>query len=139
NSKTGDITYQHQILGAVIVHPDIREVIPFAPEPIIKQDGETKNDSERNASKRFLEKLRKVHPHLPLIVTEDGLNSNAPHIHELEKHQMHYILGAKKFGWRQNVNCWSSVIIYPKDQNIKYPIFPTQHARARGDLRPGRQ
>ncbi|HJH32579.1 MAG TPA: transposase [Methanosarcinaceae archaeon] len=96
NSKTGVTTYQHQMLGAVIVHPDIREVIPLAPEPIIKQDGETKNDSERNASKRFLEKLRKVHPHLPLIVTEDGLSSNAPHIHELEKHQMHYILGAKK-------------------------------------------
>ena len=95
NSKTGEITYQHQMLGAVIIHPDIREVIPLAPEPIIKQDGETKNDSERNASKRFLEKLRKAHPRLRLIVTEDGLSSNAPHIHELEKHHMHYILGAK--------------------------------------------
>jgi len=96
NSKTGEITYQHQMLGAAIVHPDIKEVIPLAPEPIIKQDGELKNDSERNASKRFLEKLRKTHPHLRLIVTEDGLSSNAPHIHELKKHQMHYILGAKK-------------------------------------------
>ena len=96
NSKTGEITYQHQMLGAAIVHPDIKEVIPLAPEPIIKQDGESKNDSERNASKRFLEKLRKTHPHLRLIVTEDGLSSNAPHIHELEKHQMHYILGANK-------------------------------------------
>ena len=96
NSKTGEITYQHQMLGAAIVHPDIKEVIPLAPEPIIKQDGESKNDSERNASKRFLEKLRKTHPHLHLIVTEDGLSSNAPHIHELKKHQMHYILGAKK-------------------------------------------
>jgi len=96
NSKTGEITYQHQMLGAAIVHPDIKEVIPLAPEPIIKQDGESKNDSERNASKRFLKKLRKTHPHLRLIVTEDGLSSNAPHIHELKKHQMHYILGAKK-------------------------------------------
>lgn len=96
NSKTGKITYQHQMLGAVIVHPDVREVIPLAPEPIIKQDGETKNDSERNASKRLLEKLRKTHPHLRFIVTEDGLSSNAPHIRELKKHQMHYILGAKE-------------------------------------------
>jgi hypothetical protein len=96
NSKTGEITYHHQMLGAVIVHPDIREVIPFAPEPIIKQDGKTKNDSERNASKRLLEKLRKTHPHLRLIVTEDGLSSNAPHIRELKNHRMHYILGAKK-------------------------------------------
>ena len=96
NSKTGVITYQHQMLGAVIVHPDTKEVIPLAPEPIIKQDGETKNDSERNASKRLLDKLRKAHPRLQLIVTEDGLSSNAPHIHELQKHQIHYILGAKE-------------------------------------------
>jgi hypothetical protein len=96
NSKTGEITYQHQMLGAVIVHPDIKEVIPLAPEPIIKQDGETKNDSERNASKRLLEKIKKAHPRLHLIVIEDGLSSNAPHISELKKHQMHYILGAKK-------------------------------------------
>lgn len=96
NSKTGEITYYHQMLGAAIVHPDHREVIPLAPEPIIKQDGVEKNDCERNASKRFLDKLRKVHPQLRLIVTEDGLSSNAPHIHELEKHQLHYIVGVKK-------------------------------------------
>lgn len=96
NSKTGEITYYHQMLGAAIVHPDFREVIPLAPEPIIKQDGETKNDCERNAGKRFLEKLRTAHPHLRIIVTEDALNSNAPHIRELEKHHLHYIIGVKK-------------------------------------------
>ena len=96
NKKTGEITYHHQMLGAVIVHPDIKEVIPLAPEPIIKQDGDTKNDCERNASKRFVEKLRKQHPHLPLIVVEDALASNAPHISELKKHNLHYILGVKE-------------------------------------------
>ena len=96
SSKTGEITYYHQMLSGAIVHPDFKEVIPFAPEPIIKQDGETKNDIERNASKRFLEKLRKIHPHLRLIVVEDSLHSNAPHIRELEKHNMRYIIGAKK-------------------------------------------
>ena len=96
SSKTGEITYYHQMLSGAIVHPDFKEVIPFAPEPIIKQDGETKNDIERNASKRFLEKLRKIHPHLRLIVVEDSLHSNAPHIRELEKHNLRYIIGAKK-------------------------------------------
>jgi hypothetical protein len=94
-SKTGEITYEHQILGAAIVHPDFKEVIPMAPEPIIKQDGESKNDSERNASKRFFKKLRKTHPHLRLIVTEDSLSSNAPHILELKKHNLNYIIGVK--------------------------------------------
>jgi len=75
NKKTGEVTYHHQLLGAAIVHPDAKVVIPFASEPIIKQDGETKNDCERNAAKRFFEQLRQDHPELPLIVTEDALRA----------------------------------------------------------------
>jgi len=37
--KNGTITYYHQMLGAVLVHPDHKEVFPLAPEPILKQDG----------------------------------------------------------------------------------------------------
>lgn len=94
--RSGEVLYHHQMLGAAIVHPDRAEVIPLMPEPIIKQDGEQKNDCERNAAKRFLTALRQDHPHLSLIVTEDALSSNAPHIRELEKHQLHYILGVKQ-------------------------------------------
>lgn len=95
DSKTGEVTYSHQMLGAALVHPDRREVIPLAPEPIIKQDGQTKNDCERNAARRLLEKIRAEHPHLGLIVVEDGLASNAPHIRDLLRLKMHFILGAK--------------------------------------------
>jgi len=96
SSKTGEISYAHQLLGGAIVHPDYAEVVPFAPEAIIKQDGKTKNDCERNAAKRFLKKLRQDHPHLSFIVIEDGLSSNAPHISELQKYGLHYILGVKE-------------------------------------------
>ncbi len=58
NKKTGEITYYQQLLGAAIVHPGFKEVIPLAPEFIIKQDGQSKNDCERNAAKRFFENLR---------------------------------------------------------------------------------
>lgn len=95
NSRSGEISYSHQMLGAAIVHPDCKEVIPVFPEPIEKQDGTSKNDCERNASKRFLEKFRQVHPHLGVIVIEDGISANAPHIQELRKHGMHFILGVK--------------------------------------------
>lgn len=95
SSQTGEISYAHQLLGGAIVHPDFAEVIPFAPEAIIKQDGETKNDCERNAAKRLLEKLRQDHPHLGLIIIEDGLSSNAPHIAEIRKQDFHFILGVK--------------------------------------------
>ncbi len=95
NESTGKVTYQHQMLAAVLIHPEHREVIPLAPEPIEKQDGCEKNDCERNAAKRLLRRIRQEHPHLKLIVVEDGLASNAPHIRELRDLNMHFILGAK--------------------------------------------
>ncbi len=95
-SKDGKtITYSHQMLGAAIIHPEHKEVIPLAPEPIIKQDGTEKNDCERNAAKRFFEKLRQDHPRLPLIIVEDALSANAPHIRELKRHNLRFILGVK--------------------------------------------
>jgi Transposase DDE domain len=94
--QNGTVTYRHQMLGAALIHPDKREVLPLMPEAIIKQDGTTKNDCERSAAKRLIAKLRQDHPHLKLIVTEDSLSSNAPHIEVLQDHQMHYLLGVKE-------------------------------------------
>jgi hypothetical protein len=79
-SRSGEITYHLQAVGAAVVHPDFREVIPLCPEIIRKQDGQTKMDCERNAVRRMLGKLRQDHPHMQFIVNEDGLASNAPHI-----------------------------------------------------------
>jgi Transposase DDE domain len=94
--RNGTITYSHQMLGAALIHPDRREVIPLMPEPIVKHDGTEKNDCEREAAKRLIVQLRQDHPHLPLIVTEDSLSSNAPHIQVLQDHNVHYILGVKE-------------------------------------------
>jgi hypothetical protein len=95
NAQTGEITYYQMTLGAAIIHPDFEAVIPLIPEMIIKQDGQTKNDCERNAARRFLEKLRKDHPHLKLIITEDALSPNAPHIRDLIHYNCRFILGVK--------------------------------------------
>jgi hypothetical protein len=94
--RNGSITYFHQMLGAAIIHPDMREVIPLMPEPIVKHDGTDKNDCERNAAKRFVAKLRKDHPRLKFIVTEDSLSSNAPHIETLHAYGLRYLLGVKE-------------------------------------------
>ena len=94
--KDGTTTYYHQSLCAVLVHPQRREVLPVVPpEPILKADGESKNDCERNASKRLLRELRREHPHLPLLVVEDGLASNGPHVRLLKELDMRFVLGAK--------------------------------------------
>jgi hypothetical protein len=77
------------------VHPDLKEVIPLAPEPIINQDGHTKNDCERNATRRWLQRFRRDHPHLPVIVVEDALSANAPHLDDLRAARAHYLIGVK--------------------------------------------
>lgn len=93
--RNGSVTYYHHMLGAAIVHPDMRAVIPLMPEAIVQHDGTAKNDCERNAAKRFVAKLRQDHPHLKFLITEDSLSSNAPHIEALHAHGLHYILGVK--------------------------------------------
>ena len=94
--RNGAVTYAHHMLGAALLHPDKREVIPLMPEPIVKPDGATKNDCERNAAKRFLTKFRQDYPDLKVIVTEDSLSANAPHIEMLQDHDVHYLLGVKE-------------------------------------------
>lgn len=94
--RGGGTSYYHQMLGAALVHPDFSEVIPLFPEPIQRSDGQQKNDCERNAARRWLEQFRREHPHLPVIVVEDALSSNAPHIRDLKAQRLHFILGVKR-------------------------------------------
>ena len=96
--KNGRITYHHQMLGAVLASPNCRQVIPLCPEPIIKQDGKTKNDCERNATHRFLIDLKREHPRLKLTICSDALSATAPHINELKEFGYHFIIVAKPKG-----------------------------------------
>ena len=96
--RDGKVTYHHQMLGAALVCPGHKEVIPLMPEPILKQDGQTKNDCERNALQRFLQKFREDHPRLPVIATLDALYANAPVIRDLRKALMSWIIRVKPDG-----------------------------------------
>jgi hypothetical protein len=97
NHRDGEQTYHHMMQCASLVHPELKEVIPFAPEPIQKQDGANKNDCEQNATKRLLENIRREHPHLKLIVLEDSLHANGPHIELLKSLNMRFILSGKQY------------------------------------------
>jgi len=94
-SAKGTVRCHHQILQAVIVHPDIRQALPLFPEPIQNSDGSTKQDCEINAGKRILAKIRTAHPKLPIIIAADGLYSKQPFVDALKKNAMSFILVAK--------------------------------------------
>ena len=98
NLKSGQTEYYHQLLGASIVHPEIKQVIPLCPEAILNQDGNKKQDSERKSAKRWITKFRQDHPKLKAILIEDALASNAPHIRTLSERNIRYILGVKEKG-----------------------------------------
>jgi len=93
--KKGSKTYSHQVLQGGIMHPDCSEIIPFMPEPIVNSDGQTKQDCEMNAAKRFLQKLRHDFPQLGLLIGGDALFSKQPIIEDTLKLGMHYLFGAK--------------------------------------------
>ena len=93
--KNGKIEYYHQLLGTAIVHPDMKTVLPLFHEPIIKEEGASKNDCESNASKRLLPALRKAFPRLKMIILEDSLMGNGPHIKLLRENGFSHITRVK--------------------------------------------
>ena len=95
NHRNGKITYYHQLLGAVAVHPNQSTVFPVACEAIVKQDGRTKNDCELNASKRIIPQIRQALGTEQILGIFDALYINGPHIKALLDENMSYIIGTK--------------------------------------------
>lgn len=94
-SKSGKVRYEHQIVQAALMHPDMRQVIPLAPEAVRNTDGFDKQDCETQAGKRLIKKIRKSHPKLKIILVADSLHSKQPLIEEAKAAGMRYILVAK--------------------------------------------
>lgn len=90
--------YYHQLLAAVIVHPDRRTVLPLDFEPITRADGAQKNDCERNAAKRLIASVAAQYPKRRFVVVEDALAANGPHLQMLQRHRMDFIIVAKPSG-----------------------------------------
>lgn len=105
--------------------------MPLAPEPIIKADGDSKNDCERSAGKRLIGKIRAVHPKLKIMVTGDGLYSNQPFIDVLKTYAMSCVLVAKPtdhkilFQWVEELDGLGGVeYIELVDQKSPTPPLP---------------
>ena len=114
--KDGRVTYYHQMLGAVVVHPDQAEVFPLCPEPISKADGSKKNDCEQNAMKRFLADFRREHPKLEVIFTEDALGARGPYLQQILGIEAHFLVNVNPTGnptlfeWLQGIKLQKKTI-----------------------------
>ena len=94
----GKVEYRHYLLSGSIVHPEKKEVMPIIHEPIVKQDGIEKNDCERNAAKRLMPNLRNLFPKEKIIVVEDALSANGPHLRAVKEADFRYVINVKPKG-----------------------------------------
>lgn len=94
-----------------------------------------KNDCERNASKRFLKKFRVEHPHLNVIVVEDALASNAPHILELKKHNCEFVLGIKPDGNKYIFDYVEKALQEKSDKVVEHEIEEIKTHNEKGQKR----
>jgi hypothetical protein len=78
-----------------MVNPKQKEVFPLDFEPILNADGAQKNDCERNAAKRLCTALKARYPDLKMILVEDALYANAPHIRQITDCGWDYVLNVK--------------------------------------------
>lgn len=97
--KDGTCTYHHNMLCAALVHPKKREVFLMDMEPIIQQDGKTKNDCELNAGKRLHKNLHEQYKayqkQYNFLIVEDALYANGPHIELLKDKGFDYVINVK--------------------------------------------
>jgi hypothetical protein len=94
-NRKGETSYHHSGLAAVMVHPEHEEVFTLDFEPILNEDGAVKNDCERNAAKRLCQALHERYPDLKLILVEDALFANAPHVRQISAYGWLYVLNVK--------------------------------------------
>jgi hypothetical protein len=74
----GGTEYFHTFLGASIVAPGHKQVLPLPPEYIAPRDGAEKQDCERNAAKRWLVRHGPALAGLPRIFLGDDLFACQP-------------------------------------------------------------
>ena len=93
--RDGKTRYRHAVLCAVVAHPDVKQVLPVAAEPIVKKDGDNKQDCEQNAFKRLFSRLVKERFGLRFIVIADALFTSEPVVKQLVEAGHSFILVCK--------------------------------------------
>jgi hypothetical protein len=125
-TRGGETLFYHQLLGAAIVHPNQRQVIPLIPEPILGGDGDTKNDCERNAAKRLLPRLHADYPKHNFIILEDALASNGPHLNLLKELGFHYIIGVKE---GDHAHLFEKVRAHEEDETMEGRVVSEENGK----------
>jgi hypothetical protein len=91
----GGTEYFHAFLGASMVAPGHKHVLPLPPEFIAPQDGAVKQDCERNAAKRWLARHGAAVTHLRPVFLGDDLFACQPIVAAIQAAGGSFILTCK--------------------------------------------
>jgi len=91
----GEVEYFHQLLGAAIVTPGQNLALPLPAEFISPQDGAKKQDCERRAAERWLDKHSEQLRDLKPIFLGDDLYAHQPLCRVVLKHNSSFIFTCK--------------------------------------------
>ncbi|MGI0062737.1 MAG: hypothetical protein ACREBA_09835, partial [Nitrosotalea sp.] len=99
--KTGNITYYHSAITPVLVKPGEEHVLSLPPSFIKTEDGDTKQDCENKAAKRWLWEQSEYGRRLlatgsDVTVLGDDLYSRQPLLKTIKAQKFHYILVCKR-------------------------------------------
>jgi len=93
--KNEEIHYSHSIVSGTLVKEGTHQVLPLDVEEVRNSDGTEKQDCEINAAKRLIERVRREHRQLSLIVNGDALYAHEPYVKLLRENRMSFVLGVK--------------------------------------------
>ena len=91
--RNGKVQHYHSAILPVIVAPGNPHVLPVPPEYIVPQDGHTKQDCERAASKRWV--TQHAAYYRDAVLMGDDLYSNQPLCAHILVHRLHFLFGCK--------------------------------------------
>lgn len=129
--QDGTVTYNHKCLAAALIHPDKQEVFVVGTEAMLKEDGKSKNDCELNAVNRLLPVINNHLSGYSLLILEDALYANGPHIKKLQAAGHSFILSVKEGSQKSLFKQFSSLQTKKKTRKFK----KTRTERKRGGTR----
>lgn len=95
--ETGDgrVESSHQVVSATLCRAGSHRVLPLDVEEVRNPEGADVQDCELTAAKRLIERVRREHRQMKLIVGGDDLYGHEPFVQLLKRLRMHYVLVAK--------------------------------------------
>jgi hypothetical protein len=124
--KSGEKTYYHSAVTPVIVAPGHEHAIPLRPEFITPQDGQTKQDCEIAAGKRWLEKNAAQYAPLKATLLGDDLYCHQPFCRRTLLHGFHFLFVCKPDSHTTLYN-WVNLLQRPDLGTVKMRVKVGAH------------